>query len=145
MKTTEDTMRVIVTGVEREDGDGVCPVLLGIAEHVAEDFAMCVESEDLEFEKALVYVDALDTLSSNERNETAFEMLQGILGKSGWTDTAREMKLVDACAEVYDGAYGDFMNGLLDSDDVDMFLTEITLREAFKKEKETMERRLLLN
>ena len=39
MKTTEDTMRVIVTGVEREDGGGVCPVLLRIAEQVAEDFA----------------------------------------------------------------------------------------------------------
>ena len=43
------------------------------------------------------------------------------------------------------GATSSFMNGLLDSDDVDMFLTEITLREAFKKEKETMEKRLLLN
>ena len=145
MKTTKDTMRVIVTGAGGDEDEGVCPVLPGIAEHVAEDFAMCVESEDLEFEKALVYVDALDTLSENERSDTAFEMLQGILGKSGWTDTAREMKLVDICAGVYDGAYRDFMNGLLDSDYMDMFLTEITLREAFRKEKETMERRLLLN
>ena len=46
-----------------------------------------------------------------------------------------EMDLVRVCGEVESDVFDDFMEIFLDSDEVDIYLTEIDLREAARAER----------
>jgi len=141
MKTTENTMKIIVEGltremIEQELGEkAYCPVLLQVAQDAADNLEMCIDRGCIEHEKGLAYVGMLDSLCFEGGAETAFDMLRDVFFAAGCRDIVTEMDLVRVCGEVESDAFDDFMEIFLDSDEVDMYLTEIDLREAARAEK----------
>ena len=70
-----------------------------------------------------------------DKNMKTTENTMKIIVEGVTRDIVAEMDLVRVCGEVESDVFDDFMEIFLDSDEVDIYLTEIDLREAARAER----------
>ena len=136
MKTTEETIKVIMTGLcSREDDESeYCPLIEHLAAEAVEDFEFCVQEEMIDPEAAVHFMCLVDSMYRREAYFEGTKVLGEIFRYAGREDVTERLELLSGFDELYDNAYEDFLLLFLDTDEIDECLMEMHLRIIAKKQ-----------